>query len=251
MKRSLFFLLALTLGCSSVWADEPTPTTEPQAPPADNVFIEIQMVSLPREKALPLIRELMEPAKIEDGVAHVQQLLDAGTAKLVGWPIVTTQEGQRAVIEAVDEFRFATEYAQPTIEVYSGPSTAQQGNPPAKVETTKLAGIEYLATPNAFETRNVGVTVEVEPVIAPDRQHIALSLIPQHVRLLRMNKVTIKHEQSHDEAVVEQPEFDTHKTNTALTVKSGEHVLLGVYPAPDAPDTLELFILRAEIRPVK
>ena len=37
------------------------------------------------------------------------------------------------------------------------------------------------ATPTAFETRNVGVTLEVEPTVGPDRKFIELSLKPEMV----------------------------------------------------------------------
>ena len=36
-------------------------------------------------------------------------------------------------------------------------------------------------TPTAFETRNTGVTLEVEPVVGPDGVTIDLNLVPQVV----------------------------------------------------------------------
>ena len=36
-------------------------------------------------------------------------------------------------------------------------------------------------TPTAFETRNTGVTLEVEPVVGPDGITIDLNLVPQVV----------------------------------------------------------------------
>src|SRR5256885_8461855 len=37
-------------------------------------------------------------------------------------------------------------------------------------------------TPNAFDTRNTGVTLEIEPVVGPDGVTIDLNLVPQIVR---------------------------------------------------------------------
>ena len=37
--------------------------------------------------------------------------------------------------------------------------------------------------------------------------------------------------------VVEQPQFDTKKVTTSLTLRSGQRVLLGVFPTEEVPKT--------------
>ena len=76
-----------------------------------NIQIEVQIVVLPEDLALPLIPELLNEKTIEAANAKVQALLAAKKAKLIGWPMLTTRNGQRAVTEAVDEIRFVAEYA--------------------------------------------------------------------------------------------------------------------------------------------
>src|ERR1700734_1693755 len=45
--------------------------------------------------------------------------------------------------------------------------------------------------PTAFETRNVGTTLELEPTASNDGQWISLNVVAQHVRLLRMAKIDV------------------------------------------------------------
>src|SRR5260370_805419 len=90
---------------------------------------------------------------------------------LLSAPKVTTKSGQRAIIEIVREFRYPTTFTAP--QVPSVASTVVGGsNPPVVVTPT---------TPQTFETRNTGVTLEVEPVVRADGAPSALNLVPQVV----------------------------------------------------------------------
>ena len=102
--------------------------------------------------------------------------------------------------------------------------------------------------PTAFETRNVGVTFEVEPNIQTNGRTIDLNLVPQHTRLRGMRKVTTDGPRPGDQVVVEQPEFVTHKVTTSLSVEDGDTTLLGVFSVIDMPGQIELFILRTRIK---
>src|SRR5438128_260750 len=69
---------------------------------------------------------------------------------LLSAPRVTTKSGQRAVIEIVREFRYATQFQAPQVPTFSGGGVTTTA-PPVVVTPT---------TPTAFETRNTGVTLE-------------------------------------------------------------------------------------------
>ena len=89
---------------------------------------------------------------------------------LLSAPNVTTKSGQRAVIEVVVEFRYPTEFEPPKVPNI----TIGFGNGTGYTPVTPT-------TPSAFETRNTGVTLEVEPVVGPDGETIDLNLAPQVV----------------------------------------------------------------------
>jgi hypothetical protein len=242
--------LALLLACafSRAVADVTVPADAALKP---NVRIEVQIVAIPEAIAIPLTTELKDKAKIEGACAKVQELLDKGVGKLIGWPIVTTRSGQRAVIEAVKEIRYATEFSPPTVQVQPGVPIDAKVKVAPEVDLTALEGV-----PATFETRNAGVTFEVEPVLADDGKTIELNLVPQHVRLDGYHKTELessapKSSAPKMKASVEQPEFHTNKITTSISIQSGQHMLLGVYPTNDPPKHLEFFILKAEVVPVE
>src|SRR5262249_17266798 len=93
---------------------------------------------------------------------------------LLSAPNGTEKSGQRAIIEVVREFRYPRTYTQPQVPSISSTTgtTLVGGVVPVVVTPT---------TPQDWETRNTGVTLEVEPVVGGDATTIDLNLIPQVV----------------------------------------------------------------------
>ena len=77
-------------------------------------------------------------------------------------PKVTTKSGQRATIQLIREFRYPTQFDPPQIPQQVGSFTP--------VTPT---------TPSAFETKNLGVELEVEPTVGPDGFSIDMTLSPR------------------------------------------------------------------------
>jgi type II secretory pathway component GspD/PulD (secretin) len=210
-------------------------------PGALNIIIEVQMVAVPRATALPLIPDLRNPEKIEAAVAKIQELLASGTAQLVAWPVVTTRPGQRAIAENIQEIRYATEFEPASTEIQL---TDKEGA--ITKQPNEVRGIDQPVTPTSFETRNAGATLEVEPSINPTDGAIELNLVAQHVRLRGMRKIVI--ESGAIKTTLDQPDFSTNKTQTTVTLKNGQRLLLGVFQTDEPADHLELFLLKAEYR---
>lgn len=82
---------------------------------------------------------------------------------LLSAPRVTTKSGQRAVIQLVREFRYPTQFTPPQI-----PQSTGSGFTPITP-----------TTPDTFETRNLGIELEVEPTVGPDGYTIELNLSPR------------------------------------------------------------------------
>jgi hypothetical protein len=198
-----------------------------------NVRVEVLMVDLPQDKALALLPDLRDPGKIDGAVTQIIDAINHNQAKLIGYPAVQTLDGQRAVSETVIEKRYPTEF-QPLVPPPpkpGGPQGAPAGPPPSDA-----------AIPTAFETRNVGVTVEVEPHVLQNGDWIRISIVPQRVIFEGFDAYTF---------ATEQPRFFTAKMTTTLTLRNGQRNLLAFHKLPDPGNLVELFILQAWDAPVK
>ncbi len=100
---------------------------------------------------------------------------------LLSAPRVTTKSGQRAVIEIIREFRYPTEFDPPQIPQTFGNTGGGISLTGAGTQSSTGSFPVTPTTPTAFETRNTGVTLEVEPVVGPDGYTIDLNLVPQVV----------------------------------------------------------------------
>jgi general secretion pathway protein D len=151
---------------------------------------------------------------------------------LVSAPKVTTKSGQRATIEIVREFRYPAEYDLPQVTGGAG--------------TTFTPAIP--TTPTSFETKNVGITLEVEPTVGADNSSIELILAPRVVEFegfinygspinasVAVIYVDIEgffqiSPSSVFEAtpnVINRPVFSTREVTTEVTVYDGQTVVLG------------------------
>jgi general secretion pathway protein D len=161
---------------------------------------------------------------------------------LLSAPKITTKSGQRAVIEIVREFRYPTQFTEPKV-----PDIQSHGTTSSTTTTIALPVVGP-STPSNFETRNTGVTLEVEPVVGPDGVTIDLNLVPQVVEfegfinygspiktvnpavlgfspstLLGMSTESI----TLTDNVINQPIFSTRKVTTSVSVWDGQTVVLG------------------------
>jgi general secretion pathway protein D len=82
---------------------------------------------------------------------------------LVSAPKVTTKSGSSAKIEIVREFRYPSQFDPPQL------STAAGGTYSPVVPNS----------PSAWETKNTGIILEVEPTVGPDSYTIELRLAPR------------------------------------------------------------------------
>lgn len=155
---------------------------------------------------------------------------------LMSAPKVTTKSGKKAIVRVVREFPYPTEFNPPE------PPPAQTGSSSTSIElpfgSITSQGVVTPSTPTAFERRNLGVTLEVDPVIGPDGYTIDLNLSPEVVEFEGFinygtpingpifNGVGI------DTVVltsntINQPIFSTRKVTTSVSIWDGQTVSLG------------------------
>jgi general secretion pathway protein D len=173
---------------------------------------------------------------------------------LLSAPKITTKSGQRAVIEIVREFRYPTQFTEPKVPDISGRGSS---NTTSTVIALPVVGP---STPTNFETRNTGVTLEVEPVVGPDGVTIDLNLVPQVVEFegfinygspiktvnpALLNFITgstsgitgVSQAITLTDNVINQPIFSTRKVTTSVSVWDGQTVVLGGLMREDVQKT--------------
>ncbi len=155
-------------------------------------------------------------------------------------PSVTAKSSQKATIEIIREFIYPTEYDPPEL--------------PQSVGQTGSIGLGGLlggggggggsfpvtpATPTAFETRNTGVTLEIEPVISENDFVIDLRFVPEIVEFegfinygspILSGGVDVLGNSSDSvitENRIEMPVFSSRRVSTQLTVYDGYTVAVG------------------------
>jgi general secretion pathway protein D len=174
---------------------------------------------------------------------------------LMAAPKVTTKSGQKATITISREFPYPQEFEPPQVPQNSGGGSAVVGI------SSVSDPIVTPSFPTDFTTRNLGVTLEVEPQIGPDGYTIDLTLSPEVVdfegfinygspisvpsRQFLGQSLAITGSGTQNEVatlldiftpttariltenVINQPIFSTRKVTTNVSVWDGQTVALG------------------------
>ncbi len=153
-------------------------------------------------------------------------------------PSVTAKSGQKATIEVIREFIYPTEYEPPELPNSVGQTSGGIGG-------GGLAGggggsfPVTPATPTSFETKNTGVTLEIEPTIGENDFVIDLRFLPEIVEFEGfINYGSPIQSPSTDifgnpvnsiitENRIEMPVFSKRSVNTSLTIYDGYTVAVG------------------------
>lgn len=169
---------------------------------------------------------------------------------LMSAPSVTTKSGQRATIEVVREFIYPTEFDPPQIPTNVGATNGGGGG----VGGGTVGSIPVTpTTPTAFEMRQVGVRMEVDPTISEEGGTIDLNLAPEVTEfdgfinygspifsvqpLTDAFGFTIGSTQVElTPNIINQPIFSTRKVTTSVTIWDGQTVALGGLIREDVQD---------------
>src|SRR6476646_7124923 len=165
---------------------------------------------------------------------------------LLSAPSVTTKSGQRAIIEVIRELRYPRTYTAPQVPSISSSTSSIVG------ANTTVPVVVAPTTPQDWETRNTGVTLEVEPVVGGDATTIDLNLVPQVVEFegfinygspinaVGVNTaagISVSRPVELTPNVINQPVFSTRKVTTSVSVYDGQPVVLGGLMREDVQKT--------------
>jgi hypothetical protein len=200
-----------------------------------NVEVRYETFSLPLSEAAALSREVLPDSKLYE---RLLKMISEGKARQERFTMIRTISGHRGVSEAISETIYPTEYDAPglpdTVGIQMSPPRGK--DTPASVpdldklnrapRAEDLDSVRTPATPTAFETRNLGHTLEVEPNLGADRKTLDLRIAPESVLLAGQST----HGQGLSTAAM--PEFETQRLMVAVNVAAGVPHLIGTVNRP-------------------
>ncbi len=159
-------------------------------------------------------------------------------------PSVTARSGQKATIEVIREFIYPTEYDPPqlptTVGAQGGGVVGGGFNPLNPFAAAPAQAFPVTpATPTAFETKNTGVTLEIEPTIGENDFVIDLRFLPEIVEFEGFVNYGSPIQAPSTDALgnavnsvitenrIEMPIFSKRSVNTSLTIYDGYTVAVG------------------------
>ncbi len=237
VKAISIFLLALWWGsAASIRAQS---RKKPKEPPLVHVIVEFIEVEHLDYSDWLLGNRLDSDAN--DLRVDVQKWITAGRGKIIETVVCTVKSGRRGKTRSGDEYVFPTEFDPPEV--------------PNKVSLSGKASTPI--TPvgaTAFETKNLGVTLEVDPVLGYDQVTIDLNLAPDIVKL--KEKIQWPSPKGRSKSSVDMPIFHSMRITTQVTTFSGRYVLLGTTRPLKASDPkrnspLILQFVRADVAKAK
>ncbi len=199
------------------------------------VQVQVEFVELPHEVLTTLL--FLAKPKSADAThlrQQVQDMVAKKEAKVLETQIVVARSGQKATTEAIHEFMYPTEYQPPTLPKEDGSSKSAIPRP------ADIAPSGGVATPTAFETRNLGGTLEIEPTIDETDKLIDLRFVPE----LTWHCGNTVWQEGKDSAgnsfKYQMPNFYRLRLNTALTCLNGQYNFAAAVSPKDAKGEVDM-----------
>lgn len=184
------------------------------------VRVQVEWIDVSHEQFTELMFGPHSSANDGELRKQVAQLVKDGKANILETMLCTGRSGQKSTTESIEEFIYPTEYEPATM-----PEKIESKDK-EEAEKSKVTPRDYAVgpTPTAFETRNLGSTLEIEPTIGEDGKLIDLRFIPEmtyHVG----NTTWAEWKDSHGECNVQMPKFYIARINTQVTLVTGQYTM--------------------------
>ena len=199
-------------------------TSVPTIPGAISLCYEA--FSMPLEKAAALQR--MNPT---DEELYLKIIASVGTDSFSQetFAILRGRSGEIAKSQNIAETIYPVEFQPGTVPTslsVSSSATDGKGGGNAFPPAGSPFGLRIPATPSAFETRNVGFTLEAEGTLSEDERIIDLRIVPEYVALVGYT------ESGQEFSQTTMPEFESQRLTTAVSMEVGKPFLLGTMNRP-------------------
>lgn len=223
MKMTKYLYMGILLMAGPGFSQEADPFAGKAAGKAAVVDFEVspswdvtcEVFSLPLSEAAKLKR--LRKSDAED-YAELVKRVDTGKAKQEEFLMLRATEGIGVTVEEISEMIYATEYEPPELP-------NEIGNLSEDIEKAKM--LVTPATPSAFDTKNVGSTLEVELQV-DDEGKMEVRLMMTLVSFLGRSVW------GQGFAEAEMPRFAVQSVKTGLEVTLDSASLIGSISPPEA-----------------
>jgi hypothetical protein len=193
------------------------PDAEPPPPPMTQTQVEFIEVTQARYTALLAGNHTTSnDAALREKLAA---MATKGEAEVVETMVCLGQDRQKATAESISEFTYPTEYEPPAMPPNAGSKGADEPTGP---------------TPSAWDTRNLGSTLEVEPTLDEDTGTVDIRFVADVVRHVK-NWIWYEWNGKHGASHVQMPVFHALQCNQAVIVMPGQPLLAATF-TPKGPD---------------
>ena len=222
----LITTFALSFANAQEQAADPYKASDTQAEEASqcgcdaNISICYEDFSLPLAMAAALQQEQLTDAEL---YAKVRASLgkDAGKdiVRQETFVVARARSGQKASVEHVTEIIYPTEYVAANISDAAAVTPA-----PPKPSSVCISSAPVI--PTAFETRNVGFTLEIEPTLSEADKDVNLRFVPERVTLVGQSTA------GQDMSKTEMPIFEVQRMNSSSRLKINVPFMIGTMNLP-------------------
>ena len=207
---------------------------EQPATPIQAAFL-FEWINLDHRTANKLVRKHATKLSAGELRKELAKLIEADKAELAQTAYIASKHQLRAKTESIDELIYPTEYDPPEL-----PARIEKNTPAEKLEIAP-------ANPTAFDVRNVGTTIEIEPVISADGKTVSLNLAPEIVTHVEDRGVGDPKTVPKPLAVIKHPLFHVMKSSSTLILAADDFTLAGVFTPPGKPGKRTLLLVRTKV----
>ena len=231
MKSITLLTTVLAVGMIALAPADDPETAKEEAEPVQAAFL-FEWIELDHREANKLVRRHADDPSAATLRKRLGKMIRQKKARLAHSAYLHTRQLQRAKTESIDEHIYPTEFDPPEI-----PRESDDGEP-----------VITPATPTAFDVRNVGTIVEIEPHVRSDGETISLNLAPEIVQHLCDRGVGGNGEAAPEPLEpVKHPAFYVMKLQAELTVRAGDFTLAGMFTPPGQHGRRTLLIVHAKV----
>ena len=205
------------------------------------IHVEMTVFAANARKLNPLVAELRDQTKVNDAAAKLEKMVESGEAELVATVASETVEGQTIRAFQGEQIRYPIEFESPY---------AIEGRN-ARTSSNKEGPRDIAYPPTTYETRNVGLSLELNANVSADGKRFMVYAKPTRTWFLKWDEFENGRLANNDKILVKQPRFASAEGSSTIAMSNQERVLLGVHAVPGSPDKMEVMLLRIWSTPRK